>query len=64
MKTKITNCEACIKYSLVRKYYDEWLCDDCISLISKIANRVNFQLSQEELQLELRRENAKKKSYT
>jgi len=53
--SKLDNCAACNKFREVWKYYQEWLCDDCISLISKIAINNRHILTTEQLQIELRK---------
>lgn len=39
ISTKITNCDICNYYRLLRRYYGVWMCDNCISRVSTIVSQ-------------------------
>lgn len=56
MKKVITTCGPCNELKACRKYCKEWMCNDCIRLISKIMARTKGRVHGSEYPKLLREE--------
>lgn len=43
MRQEITDCYVCINPRVCKRYYGEWICEDCISLVARLRHKYKHE---------------------